>query len=50
MSFIYGRRAVVNQFQLEATAPRLTNKIMAPTAIEPRMKYGVVKDKKKIFR
>lgn len=27
MSFIYGRRAVVNQFELGATGPRLTNKI-----------------------
>ena len=50
MSLIYERRAVVNQFQLEATGPRLTNKIMVPMATETRMKHGVVKDKKDIFR
>lgn len=50
MPFIYRRRAVVNQLKLGATGPRLTNKIMVPMVIEPRMKHGVVKDKEDIFR
>ena len=50
MSFISRIRAVVNKFELGATRPRLTNKIMAPMVTEPRMKHGLVKDKEDIFR
>lgn len=49
MFFIYGRRAVVNQFELEATGPSLANKIMVSMVIEPGMKHEVVKDKEDIF-
>lgn len=48
MFFIYGRRAVVNQFELEATGPNLANKITVSMVIKSGMKHGVVKDKKDI--
>lgn len=50
MSFIYERSTVVNQFELEATGPRFTNKIMVPIVLESRMKHGVVKDNGDMFR